>query len=197
VPLEQAGVFYVEFVPKERGVVHALAKATQDGGCAWSALWLALPTGGSDARAELEQEVQRLAALDRPGLPGHRGRPQPPLTVEQILAWADAHKARTGDWPSAVSGAVAEAPEENWKALNQALWRGRRGLPGRDSLARLLRRERGARDRRGRSPDLTRRSRAVRLRGKGLTLRQVGKRLGITPQAVCDMLRRVRREGEA
>jgi hypothetical protein len=65
---------------------------------------------------------------------------KPPLSVEQILAWADAHRARTGRWPTRNSGAVREAPGENWSAVGWALWAGHRGLPGGDSLARLLRR---------------------------------------------------------
>jgi hypothetical protein len=37
---------------------------------------------------------------------------------------------------------VLDAPGETWKGINQALWAGNRGLPGGDSLARLLRRHR-------------------------------------------------------
>jgi hypothetical protein len=65
-------------------------------------------------------------------------RKRPPLTVEQILAWADAHHARTGRWPSAEAGPVPGAPGETWHAVHAALYVGRRGLPGGDSLARLL-----------------------------------------------------------
>ena len=70
----------------------------------------------------------------------------PPLTEGQILAWADAHRARTGGWPSANTGGVAGVPGQSWAAIDEALRRGRRGLPGGDSLARLLDRHR---DRRG------------------------------------------------
>jgi hypothetical protein len=69
-------------------------------------------------------------------------RRRPPLTVKQVLAWADAHHARTGGWPTAASGPVLEAPGEVWRAVNQVLDRGHRGLPGGDSLARLLSRHR-------------------------------------------------------
>jgi hypothetical protein len=69
-------------------------------------------------------------------------RRRPPLTVEQILAWADAHHARTGKWPTIRSGPIADAPVETWKAIDHALVRGHRGLPGSDSLARLLNRHR-------------------------------------------------------
>ena len=70
----------------------------------------------------------------------------PPLTEEQVLAWADAHHARTGRWPVSGSGPIAEAPGETWGAVNQALYRGLRGLAGGSSLARLLARERGVRN---------------------------------------------------
>jgi hypothetical protein len=73
---------------------------------------------------------------------------KPPLTVEQILAWADAHHARAGTWPTARSGPVANAPVETWKAIDHALVRGHRGLPEGDSLARLLNRHREHYDRR-------------------------------------------------
>jgi hypothetical protein len=73
----------------------------------------------------------------------HKGN-LPPLTTAAILAWADAHHARTGSWPVTKSGPVIEAPAENWMALNAALRVGVRGLPGGDSLPHLLKRHRGA-----------------------------------------------------
>lgn len=69
--------------------------------------------------------------------------PRPPLTVEQILAWADAHHQSTGQWPTTASGPVVADPDEKWLNLNTVLRLGLRGLPGGDSLARLLERERG------------------------------------------------------
>jgi hypothetical protein len=65
-------------------------------------------------------------------------RQYPPLTVEQILAWADAYRARTGSWPNAKAGPVPEALGQTWNAINMALYVGHRGLPGGDTLARLL-----------------------------------------------------------
>jgi hypothetical protein len=82
-----------------------------------------LPGGSTLARLLAERRGRRLA---------------PPLTVAQILAWADLHHGRTGRWPSALSGPVADAPGENWHPLDTALQRGGRGLPGGTSLARLL-----------------------------------------------------------
>jgi hypothetical protein len=65
------------------------------------------------------------------------------LTVAQILRWADAHHERTGGWPRTTTGAVPGAPGEAWLRIDTALRYGHRGLPGGDSLARLLDRERG------------------------------------------------------
>jgi hypothetical protein len=71
-----------------------------------------------------------------------------PLTVAQVLAWADEHRRRTGAWPSTSSGPVSEASTETWRGIDQALRLGLRGLPPGDTLRRLLRRARGAGDRR-------------------------------------------------
>src|SRR4051794_8306263 len=67
---------------------------------------------------------------------------RPPLTIEQIIAWADAHPARTGRRPSAASGPVAGVPGEDWRGIQSALYSGARGLPGSDTLPRLLARQR-------------------------------------------------------
>jgi hypothetical protein len=75
-----------------------------------------------------------------------RRRP-PPLTEEQVLAWALAHRRATGRWPAAHSGPVAGAPGESWGGIDVTLHQGLRGLPGGDSLARLLARRLGARTR--------------------------------------------------
>ena len=97
------------------------------------------------------------------GLPGgttlvrllaeHRGRKTPTptgiprLTVEQILAWADAHNAAHGRWPNAHSGPIADAPTQNWSKIDMALSKGLRGLSGGTSLSRLLAQHRGHRNR--------------------------------------------------
>lgn len=96
------------------------------------------------------------------GLPGgttlarllleHRGRPHhllpPDLTIPEILRWADAHHRRTGDWPDPHdANPIPTAPEgTTWTAIHTALVRGIRGLPGGDSLPRLLERHRGVRN---------------------------------------------------
>jgi hypothetical protein len=78
----------------------------------------------------------------------------PELTEGQILAWADAHRARTGGWPRVASGPIAEAPGETWLRVSAALWAGLRGLPGGSSLPQLLAARRGARNK-AQTPKLT------------------------------------------
>jgi hypothetical protein len=91
----------------------------------------------------------------------HRGF-RPPITLEQVLAWADAHRERTGEWPSVNSGAVYGVTGETWQAIDKALRRGSRGLPGGTSLAELLDERRGPRARLVGRPTAARR--ALRLR---------------------------------
>ncbi len=80
-----------------------------------------------------------------------------PLTIRLILEWADRHHDRTGRWPISRSGPVVHADDgTTWEGVNTALLKGARGLPGGDSLARLLRRRRKIADARMIWPDLTR-----------------------------------------
>jgi hypothetical protein len=72
---------------------------------------------------------------------------KPALTVARVLAWADHHHARTGQWPIRASGSVHDDRNETWLAIDSALICGCRGLPGGISLAQLLDRERGVRNR--------------------------------------------------
>jgi hypothetical protein len=67
-----------------------------------------------------------------------RSRGRRPLTVAQVLAWADAHHAATGRWPNTNSGAVLGAPGEKWGNLHEALKKGLRGLPPGEGLVSLL-----------------------------------------------------------
>ncbi len=80
----------------------------------------------------------------------HRGKPLKvdfhPLTKKEILGWADAHFRRTGRWPTARSGKVADSPQEDWNAINAALRAGYRGLPGGTTLPRFLAKHRGRRN---------------------------------------------------
>jgi hypothetical protein len=110
-------------------------------GTTWVAVGLALIRGrrglpGGDSLANL-LETHR-GVRNRLSAPG--------LTEEQILAWADDHHGRTGEWPKYQDGPITAAPGETWHAVNTALSRGTRGLPGDDTLAKLLARNRGVRN---------------------------------------------------
>src|SRR5207244_9005519 len=50
---------------------------------------------------------------------GPRRPPGQDLTEKLILAWADAHRAREGEWPTTVSGDVAREPGETWRNVSQ------------------------------------------------------------------------------
>src|SRR5438309_496859 len=91
---------------------------------------------GLDAGSSLP----RLLAKDR-----NVRNEKPALSRLQMLEWADAHYRRTGAWPRHNSGVIVDAPGETWGGINTALNRGRRGLQGRSSLARLLAEQRGKR----------------------------------------------------
>jgi superfamily II DNA or RNA helicase len=90
-------------------------------------------------------------------LSAHRGVPNrgdlPPLSVEQILQWADEHMQRNGSWPTVKSGPVADT---TWLGLAESLRNGLRGLPGGTSLSQLLHERRGV-ENVSRRPPLTER----------------------------------------
>ena len=109
----------------------------------WMALNSALENGlrgfpGGSSLARLLSDRRRVV----------RQRDRPKLSEEQILAWADAHRARTGRWPKHTSGPIVGAPGETWGAVSAALKAGHRGLlPGGSTLAGLLAAHRGVRNR--------------------------------------------------
>ncbi len=110
----------------------------------------------TDAPGETWVAVDATLRQGRRGLPGgsslarllaeHRGvrnsASLPKLSAEMILKWADVHYARTGRWPKRGSGAISEAPGETWLDVDAALSGGRRGLSGRSTLLRFLKKHR-------------------------------------------------------
>jgi hypothetical protein len=116
----------------------------------WAAIDAALRQGsrdlpGNSSLAQLLEEmlgVRNIMALPR-------------LNSKIVLAWADAHFARTGKWPIRYSGTVLDAPKERWGGIDTALSKGGRGLGrGGSSLARFLEKHRGVRNSRN-LPSLT------------------------------------------
>jgi hypothetical protein len=66
-------------------------------------------------------------------------RPPPPrLNVNKVLESADLHHARTGRWPSRKTGSVPHMPGITWSQVDIWINRGKNGLPGGSSLAKLL-----------------------------------------------------------
>lgn len=120
---------------KESGPIHSAP------GEVWSAVGTALDRGlrGLPGRSTLAQLLAEHRNVRNP-------RGLAPLTVGQILRWADAHYQRTGSWPKKESGPVVDAPGETWKAIAMALIQRGRGLKRGGTLARLLARERGLRN---------------------------------------------------
>src|SRR5437764_14580924 len=69
-----------------------------------------------------------------------------PLTIAQILAWADAFHARCGRWPGVLDGPVADGVGLKWAGVNSALVQGSCGLDGGTTLSQLLVEQRGHRN---------------------------------------------------
>ncbi|HET6883920.1 MAG TPA: hypothetical protein VFI31_27445 [Pirellulales bacterium] len=108
----------------------------------WAVVCKSLRKGSRGLRGGLS--LARLLKRERGVLPKVRRRP--PLTIENILAWADAHHARTGHWPKQTSGKVPEAPRESWCTIDVALRKGARGLPKGLALGKLWAKYRGVRN---------------------------------------------------
>jgi hypothetical protein len=109
--------------------------------------------------------------------------------VAQILARADPWHAQTGEWSGNNSGPIPGAGL-SWLAVHAALRVGGRGLAGGDTLAALLARERTAPETQGPRAQAGRRADAACLLAQALTLAEIGRRLGVTHQAVSQMPRR-------
>lgn len=73
--------------------------------------------------------------------------PRRRLTVAQILEWSDAYHERTGKWPKCKDSWVLEPANEKWVNIDQSLRLGHRGLQRGQSLAKLLAKHRGKRNR--------------------------------------------------
>ena len=120
--------------------------------------WPNVKSGPVNSTGETWAGINNALNRGRRGLPSgsslaqllaeHRGvrniQELPPLTIMQILAWADAYKSARDEWPKRSSGLVADA-DETWAGIYSALNLGLRGLPGGSSLAKLLAEHRSVR----------------------------------------------------
>lgn len=164
------GTTLARLLARERGARNKrdLPALTEDQVVAWAqahhartGAWPTEDAGPVEgAPGEVWKNVEAALRCGRRGLPGGdslarllarrlglRNRADaPPLSAGVVLAWADAHRARTGRWPGTRSGPVAEAPGEDWRRVDDDLRKGHRGLAGGSSLARLLAERRGARN---------------------------------------------------
>ncbi len=105
-----------------------------------------------EAPAETWKAVDSALIHGGRGLPGGSSLPKfleeyfgvrnkqnlPRLTEEWIHDRAAYHHEQTGKWPTENFGQLLDAPEETWKAIQVALYQGRRGLPGGSTLPRFL-----------------------------------------------------------
>jgi hypothetical protein len=73
---------------------------------------------------------------------------RPPLSIEEILAWADAYFAENKRWPNVNSGYIRGTIDDTWSRMDNALRAGNRQLPKNSGLtfARLLEQRRGVRN---------------------------------------------------
>ena len=88
----------------------------------------------------------------------HKRRPIPQAAIDGIAYSGMGRRSSRLHrcWPMRTSGRVRDELYESWKTINTALDKGVRGLPGGDSLARLLDRKRGVRNKQA-LPHLTER----------------------------------------
>jgi len=61
-----------------------------------------------------------------------------PLSIMQIVQWADEYQAHHRRWPTHLSGPVVGTDGETWSGIHTALSKGYRGLPGKSSLYQVL-----------------------------------------------------------
>lgn len=67
------------------------------------------------------------------------------LSLDQIRAWAEEHRKRTGQWPHTNAGRIHSQDGLTWQVVDTALRSGCRGLAGGSSLSRLFGRKRDSR----------------------------------------------------
>jgi predicted helicase len=109
----------------------------------WGRIDRALRQGSYGLRERIT--LARLLEVKRGVNDAPRAKPVknlPPLSLKQILSWADAYFEKHGTWPDSTSGPI-DGTNENWKYIEHWLNYGTRGFAGGYSLVSLLRHERG------------------------------------------------------
>ena len=135
---EILGLAQLHYARTGRWPTGADGRVAEDRQDTWCGIELALRHGNRDLPGGMS-----LAALLRERLGARKPRYEMRLTEETILAWADEHKARTGEWPNCNSGKIAVAPGETWRVADGALRKTLRGIIVKSSLALLLEQRRG------------------------------------------------------
>jgi len=103
----------------------------------WQGIELALHRGKRGLKGSAS--LSRFLNKHRKIFAGGKRRPYTrKLSLGRIRAWAKKHRERTGEWPHRGSGPVPRAARLSWQAVDDALRKGRRGLPGGSSLAKLF-----------------------------------------------------------
>ena len=84
-------------------------------------------------------EPGRTAGFDHGGRGAKMPTDIPPLSIDEIVEWAQAYKEEHNKWPRASSGLVEGVPHKmTWAMVNSALSKGLGGLSGGSSLAEML-----------------------------------------------------------
>jgi hypothetical protein len=99
----------------------------------WSSVNVALQKGGRGLLGGTS--LPKLLRQMR-GVPNPRNLPE--LTTQSIIIWAEAYRAKYGRWPTTTAGKVEDGSGGTWQAINTALSKGGRGLPGGSSLKKVL-----------------------------------------------------------
>jgi hypothetical protein len=101
----------------------------------WNAIHLALDRGNRrlPGGSSLPKLLEKYRGFRNP----HNTVNKSALTTEQILEWVDAWYEEHEEFPKRDSGNIP-GTDENWNAIDAALRRGNRELPGGSSLPKLL-----------------------------------------------------------
>src|SRR6516165_7279869 len=130
-PFEGSGAVAVEPQESWRAINHALATGRRGlpGGSSLTQLFTEQRGASAPDEEPAPSRAEALKIWEEETFPVRttklrlpkRGK-RPPLSISKILEWADAHHARTGEWPLRRSGVIVDSPfDDTWSAINVAL----------------------------------------------------------------------------